>query len=110
MLYAASKTGNVTCAASLLDQMERRGKVLNIFDWNQALNACKVACSPDAAAYLFQELTARGLNASVVTYSLVIASHADRPLDKILPYLDDMLARGIEPENYIRGRARVRDP
>ena len=99
MLYAASKSGNVTCAAGLLDQMERRGKALNILDWNQASNACKVACSPNAAAYLFKELTARGLNATVVTYSLVIASHAGRPLDEILPYVDEMTACGVEPSS-----------
>ncbi|CAE7426581.1 DEGP9 [Symbiodinium natans] len=54
MLHAVSKTGNDSFAASLLDNMERRGKALNVLDWNQALNACKIAGKAHTAAYLFQ--------------------------------------------------------
>ena len=42
-------------------------------------------------------MKSRGVNATVVTFSLVIASHSGRPLDDILPYANEMTARDVEP-------------
>ena len=101
MLHAVSKTGDVSFAASLLDQMERRGKVLNILDWNQALNACRLAGKPNAAAFLLNQLTSRDVQPTVVTFSLVIGAHSGRPLAEILPYVDRMTAQGIQPSSLL---------
>ena len=70
-LYSASKAGNVTFAATLLDSMRRRGKVLNRIDWHQGIDACRIAGEAKAALYLFEQMMATGIEPNVISFSLL---------------------------------------
>ena len=70
-LYSASKAGNVTFAATLLDSMRRRGKVLNRIDWHQGIDACRIAGEAKAPLYLFEQMMATGIEPNVISFSLL---------------------------------------
>ena len=82
-LFASSKLGNVTFAASLLDMMQKRGKVLNVIDWNQGIDACTAAGEAGAARYLFDQMTEAGVQPNIITLTLLAGAHNGRSLKRI---------------------------
>ena len=75
-LHSAAKVGNVTFAATLLDLMQKRGKVLNALDWNQGIDACTTAGAAGAAMYLFQQMISAGVQPNLISFSLIAGASA----------------------------------
>ena len=82
-LYASSKVGNVTFAATLLDLMQKRGKPLNVIDWNQGIDACAVAGEAGAASFLFDNMIKAGVKPNIISFALLVGAHSGKPVARI---------------------------
>ncbi|CAE7805690.1 unnamed protein product [Symbiodinium sp. CCMP2456] len=96
-LHAAAQFADHGFATQLLDMMQDRGKILNVLDYNQALDACKNSLQHEAAMHLYSEMVRVNVTPNVITFALLVGAHSGKPLKDITDVASQMALYDIEP-------------
>ncbi|CAE7373060.1 unnamed protein product, partial [Symbiodinium necroappetens] len=96
-LNAAAQFGDFALAKDLLDMMREKGKILNVVDYNQALDACKNSLQPEAAMGLYSDMVSAGITPNVITFALLVSAHSGKALESISDVTSQMVPYDIEP-------------
>jgi len=96
-LNAAAQFGDFALAKDLLDMMREKGKVLNVVDYNQALDACKNSLEAEAAVSLYSDMVSASITPNVITFALLVSAHSGKSLESISNVTSEMVPYDVEP-------------